>query len=62
MNDKIEIEDWVRHQRFKIVGRVAKILVTEENKTILKVWTDTQLPLQTWEEEHVKLHQKAKKK
>jgi hypothetical protein len=61
MIEKIEINDWVQHQRFKVTGQVRKIVRSEKDgKTILKVWTDDALPLQTWEEENVKLYQKEK--
>lgn len=58
MTNKIEIDDWVQHQRFKIKGQVKKIIRAEnDGKTILKVWTSDQLPLQTWEESNVVLCQ-----
>ena len=60
MAEIIEINDWVQHQRFRIRGQVKKIIRPDnEVKTILKVWTSDQLPLQTWEEAHVVLIQKG---
>jgi hypothetical protein len=60
MAEIIEINDWVQHQRFKIRGQVKKIIRPDnEDKTILKVQTSDQLPLQTWEEAHVVLIQKS---
>jgi hypothetical protein len=54
MIEKIEINDWVQYQRFKTTGQVRKIVRSEKDeKTILKVWTEDALPLQTWEEENV---------
>jgi len=58
MTNKIEINDWVQHLRFKIRGQVKKIILSEnDGKAILKVWTSNQLPLQTWEESNVVLYQ-----
>lgn len=60
MIEKIEINDWAQHQRFKITGQVRNIVYSgKDGKTILKVWTDDALPLQTWEEENVKFYQKG---
>jgi hypothetical protein len=61
MADNIVINDWVQHQRFRLTGQVRKIIRSEKDgKTILKVWTSDQVPLQTWEEENVKFHHKGK--
>lgn len=60
MTDEFQIDDWVQHQRFKIRGQVKKIIRPEKDgPTVLKVWTSDQLPLQTWEEDHVILDPKA---
>ena len=59
MDKKIENNDWVEHQRFKLIGQVRKIVCLEKDgKTILKVWTSDKLPLQSWEAQDTKLHQK----
>ena len=59
MPENIEINDWVQHQRFKLVGQVRKIVRSEKDgKTVLKVWTNDQLPLQTWEKKEVKFHKR----
>ncbi|HEY5040059.1 MAG TPA: hypothetical protein VIJ93_13405 [bacterium] len=59
MEEKIENNDWVQHQRFKIIGQVRKIVrFGTGRKTILKVWTSDKLPLQSLEAQETKLHQK----
>ena len=63
MPENFEINDWVQHQRFKILGQIRKIVRSEKDgKTILKVWTSDQLPLQTWEEENVVFPKKGRGK
>lgn len=60
MPKNIEINDWVQHQRFKLIGQVIKIVRSnKDHNTILKVWTSDQLPLQTWEEENVTFMKKG---
>jgi len=60
LNENLEINDWVQHQRFRLIGQVRKIVLSEkDSKAILKVWTSDRLPLQTWEEEQVKFHHKG---
>jgi len=59
MEEKIENNDWVQHQRFKLIGQVRKIVRSKKDgKPILKVWTSDKLPLQSWEAQETKLHQK----
>ncbi len=60
MNERIYLNDLVQHQRFKIVGRVKKIVPSKDGKgRILKIETDNKnLPLQSWEEEQVKIIEK----
>lgn len=53
MSEKIKINDWVKHERFRLIGQVKKIIRSKEGTNVLKVWTDDKLPLQTWEEDQV---------
>ena len=59
MKENTKINDWVQHQRFKLIGQVRKIVRSKKDGiTILKVWTSDKLPLQSWEEHDTKLHLK----
>ena len=50
MKENTQINDWVQHQRFKLIGQVRKIVRSKKDGiTILKVWTSDKLPLQSWE-------------
>ena len=59
MAEIIENNDWVQHQRFKLIGQVRKIVAPKKDGiTILKVWTSDKLPLQSWEAQETKLDHK----